>query len=276
MPDSPLRLAADPAAVPVRDAATVVLLRDGPAGLEAFLLQRVRAMAFAAGMTVFPGGVVDGRDAETELGWAGPPAGDWAGPLSAPPPLARALVCAAVRETFEESGVLLAGPTAAEVCTVDGPQWEADRLALERGELSLAALLARRGLLLRADLLRPWAHWITPAGERRRYDTRFFVAALPSGQSTRDIGGEADAVLWLPPAQALAQGVRRERGLLPPTAVTLEEIAGYRTVAEVLAAAEHRVITAIEPRLDRDVDGSIVVVLPDGRRITPLLPATPP
>jgi 8-oxo-dGTP pyrophosphatase MutT (NUDIX family) len=269
VPDSPLRLAADPAAVPVRDAATVVLLRDGPAGLEAFLLQRVPAMAFAAGMTVFPGGVVDEQDA------VGPPAADWAGSLAAAPPLARALVCAAVRETFEESGVLLAGPAADMVCTVDGPQWEVERAALERGELSLAALLARRGLLLRADLLRPWAHWITPAGERRRYDTRFFVAALPSGQSTQDIGGESDAAVWLPPAQALAQATRRERGLLPPTAITLEEVAGYRTVADVLAAAEHRVITPIEPRLDRDPDGSIVVVLPDGRRITPLVPARP-
>jgi 8-oxo-dGTP pyrophosphatase MutT (NUDIX family) len=273
VPETPLRLAGDPGAVPIRDAATVVLLRDGPTGLEAFLLQRVRAMAFAAGMTVFPGGVVDARDAEADLGWVGPPAAAWAGPLTAPEPLARALVCAAVRETFEESGVLLAGPTADSVCTVDGPQWEDGRAALERGELSLAALLARWGLLLRADLLRPWAHWITPRGERRRYDTRFFVAALPSGQSTRDIGGEADAIVWLPPAEALAQAARAERGLLPPTAVTLEEIAGYRTVAEVLAAAERRVIAAVEPRLDRDPDGAIVVVLPDGRRITPLVPA---
>jgi 8-oxo-dGTP pyrophosphatase MutT (NUDIX family) len=270
--DSPLRLADGPAAVPVRDAATVVLLRDGVGGLEAFLLQRVRALAFAAGMTVFPGGVVDERDAETDLGWVGPPAAAWAGPLAASEPLARALVCAAVRETFEESGVLLAGPAADAVCTVDGPQWEVDRVALERGELSLAVLLARRGLLLRADLLRPWAHWITPAGERRRYDTRFFLAALPPGQSTRDVGGESDAARWLPPGEALAQAGRRERGLLPPTTVTLEEVARYRTVAEVLAAADRRVITPIEPRLDRDPDGGLVVVLPDGRRLTPVLP----
>jgi 8-oxo-dGTP pyrophosphatase MutT (NUDIX family) len=272
---SPFRLAEDPTAVPVRDAATVVLLRDTPAGLEAFLLQRVRAMAFAAGMTVFPGGVVDTRDADADLGWVGPPASAWSAALSAAPPLARALVCAAVRETFEESGVLLAGPTADAVCTVDGPQWEADRAALEAGEVSLAALLSRRGLLLRADLLRPWAHWITPAGERRRYDTRFFVAALPSGQSTRDSAGEADAVVWLPPAEALGQAARGERGLLPPTEVTLEEVAGHQTVAEVLAAADRRVITPIEPRLERDPDGAVVVVLPDGRRIVPLVPAGP-
>jgi 8-oxo-dGTP pyrophosphatase MutT (NUDIX family) len=270
---SPLRLADDPAAVPVRDAATVVLLRDGPAGVEAFLLQRVRALAFAAGMSVFPGGVVDERDADADIGWVGPPPAAWAAALGAPEPLARALVCAAVRETFEECGVLLAGPSAGAVCRVDGPQWADERVALEGGELSLAGLLARRGLLLRADLLRPWAHWITPLGERRRYDTRFFVAALPSGQSTQDGAGEADTVVWLPPADALAQAGRAERGLLPPTSVTLQEIAAHRTVADVLAAAEHRVITPIVPRLDQDPDGGVVVVLPDGRRIVPLVPA---
>ncbi|HYT09985.1 MAG TPA: NUDIX hydrolase, partial [Mycobacteriales bacterium] len=127
--------------VPVRDAATVVLLRDGGRGPEAYLLRRVRGMDFAAGMTVFPGGAVDRRDADAEVGWVGPAAADWAGPLSAGEPLARALLCAAVRETFEESGVLLAGPSADLVCSTDGPDWEADRVALEQRELSLAELL---------------------------------------------------------------------------------------------------------------------------------------
>jgi 8-oxo-dGTP pyrophosphatase MutT (NUDIX family) len=257
-----------PQPVPVRDAATVVLLRDGPAGLETFLLQRVRAMAFAAGMTVFPGGAVDARDAEPDIGWSGPPAAAWAKPLAAAEPLARALVCAAVRETFEESGVLLAGPTATEICTVDSPQWEAERAAVERGELSLATLLARRGLVLRADLLRPWAHWITPPGERRRYDTRFFVAALPAGQATRTVTGEAETALWLRPADALAEGQRGLRGLMPPTLVTLEEVAEHPTVAEVLAAAERRVIRPIMPTLVRPAIGPPAVLLPDGRELT--------
>jgi hypothetical protein len=181
-----------------------------------------------------------------------------------------------VRETVEECGVLRAGPSADAVCTVDGPQWADDRAALERGDLSLAALLTRRGLVLRADLLRPWAHWITPLGERRRYDTRFFVAALPSGQSTLDGAGEAETVVWLPPAEALAQAARQQRGLLPPTAVTLEEVGRHGTVAEVLAAAEHRAIAPITPRLERGPDGGVVVVLPDGRRIVPLVPARRP
>jgi 8-oxo-dGTP pyrophosphatase MutT (NUDIX family) len=249
--------------VPVRDAATVVLLRDSPSGPEAFLL-RVRGMAFAAGMTVFPGGAVDPRDADTAVGWVGPPVSDWTAPFDADEALARALLCAAVRETFEESGVLLAGPSAGEVTSTDGPNWEDDRVGLERRDFSLAELLARRGLLLRADLLRPWAHWITPPTEsvRRRYDTRFFVAALPAGQRTRDVTSEADVVEWVRPADALDQLHRGERPMMPPTIVTLEEIAGFGSVAEVLAA--DRSPARIQPTVST-VDGRAAVTLPNGR-----------
>lgn len=253
-----------------RDSATVVLLRDGPAGIEAFLLRRVTSMAFAAGAHVFPGGSVDPRDAEidwvnvegahaqravdrTAAGtarWAGASPQEWAGILSAGPPLARALVCAAVRETFEESGVLLAGPSATEVVadTTD-EHWEADRLALLDRSLSLAGLLARRRLVLRADLLRPWAHWITPEVEPRRFDTRFFVAALPAGQQPRQVGGEADRVAWLRPADALDRQRASQLTLLPPTAVTLGELSAYATVADVLAASTRRDIRPVLPKV---------------------------
>jgi 8-oxo-dGTP pyrophosphatase MutT (NUDIX family) len=251
-------------AVPVRDAATVVLLRDSAAGPEAFLLRRVRGMAFAAGMTVFPGGAVDPRDADTAVGWAGPPPSAWTEPFDADEALARALLCAAVRETFEESGVLLAGPSADGVCDTDGPDWEADRVGLEKRDFSLAELLHRRGLVLRADLLRPWAHWITPPGEqtRRRYDTRFFVAALPAGQSTRAVTSEADVVEWVRPADALAQYRRGERPMMPPTIVTLEDISAYPSVADVLAAG--RSVSRVAPVLS-EIDGGPAVTLPDGR-----------
>lgn len=251
--------------VPVRDAATVVLLRDSARGPEAYLLRRVRGMAFAAGMTVFPGGGVDPRDADTAVGWVGPPPAYWAAAFDADEPLARALVCAAVRETFEESGVLLAGPSADAVCGTDGPEWEADRAALEHRDVSLAELLARRGLVLRADLLRPWAHWITPPGEGRRYDTRFFVAALPAGQRTRDVTSEADVVEWVRPADALAQARRGERLLMPPTTVTLEEISDHASVPAVLAA--ERAVFRVEPVLG-SVDGRPSVTLPSGRVLT--------
>src|SRR5215831_9348460 len=217
------------APVTPRDAATVMLLRpvqttpDAP-GLQVYMLRRQSSMAFAPGAFVFPGGSVDARDAEIEVGWAGPDALEWGRMIDAPADLARALVCAAVRETFEECGVLLAGPTADTVIAdTRGDDWEADRAALLERSLSLAGLLRRRGLVLRSDLLRPWARWITPVTEERRYDTRFFAAALPAGQRARDVSGEADDAAWVEPAAALAAARRREIVLLPPTAVTLGE-----------------------------------------------------
>lgn len=234
---------------PTRDAATIVLLRDGVAGLEAYLLRRVSSMAFAAGMHVFPGGRVDPDDAAAHTTWHGPPPEDWSATLSADPPLARGLVCAAVRETFEESGVLLAGSDGSSVADVAGPDWEADRLALIDRRESLSGLLARRGLGVRADLLRPWAHWITPEPEPRRYDTRFFVAALPAAQRTRDVGGEADATMWLTPREALKRNAADELAMLPPTVMTLRELAGYETAAEVLTAAGNRDISPVLPQV---------------------------
>jgi 8-oxo-dGTP pyrophosphatase MutT (NUDIX family) len=229
-------------AVP-RDAATVMLLRQGPGNgntaesMEVYMLRRVASMAFAPGVSVFPGGSVDPRDADEEVAWAGPDAADWGQALAAPPELARALVCAAVRETFEESGVLLAGESPDSiVADTTGDDWEADRHALLDRSVSLAGLLARRRLVLRSDLLRPWSRWITPVVEPRRYDTRFFAAALPAGQRTRDVGGEASAVTWIGPAAAVAAGKRRELLLFPPTAVTLVELAGCTDVAAALSA----------------------------------------
>jgi len=237
-------------AVP-RHAATVVLLRDTDAGPEAYLLRRVSSMAFAAGMHVFPGGSVDPRDeALPAERWSGPTAAQWAPVLTADEPLARALVCAAVRETFEESGVVLAGPDGSSVVadTTDD-RWERDRQALLDRSLSLAELLAQRELVLRADLLRPWAHWITPDSEPRRFDTRFFVAVLPTGQRTRDVGGEADAVEWLRPQAALDRAAAGEVGLLPPTAFTLAELSAYDDVAAILDAASARDIRPLLPKI---------------------------
>ena len=247
-----------------RHASTVVLLRDRADGLEAYLLRRQKTMAFAAGMYVFPGGSVDPRDEVLpDAAWVGPEPARWAPLLNADEGLAKALVCAAVRETFEESGVLLAGADAeAVVADTTADDWEADRLALIDRTLSFAALLDRRGLVLRADLLRPWAHWITPEVEPRRYDTRFFVAALPDGQRTRDVGGEADLVTWERPADALAAADRGELGMLPPTAFTLNELSTFDTVADVLAAGDARDIRPVLPRIVVGDDDEARLLLP--------------
>lgn len=245
-----------------RDAATVVLLRDGARGPEAFLLRRVAGMAFAGGMTVFPGGSVDVADAVADTPWTGPLPAAWARRFGTDEALARALVCAAVRETFEEAGVLLASPARdANVADLGGAEWEAERVSLEGRAQSLSELLVRRGLVLRADFLRAWSHWITPESEPRRFDTRFFVAALPQGQLTREVGGESDGVHWMRPADALSAHRRGELPMLPPTAVTLSDMSPYPNVAAVLAAAESRTITPILPRLVGDL-GDVRIVLP--------------
>jgi 8-oxo-dGTP pyrophosphatase MutT (NUDIX family) len=213
-----------------------MLLRSAGNGLEVYMLRRQASMAFAPGAYVFPGGSVDARDADEQVAWAGPDAAEWGRIFDAPPALARALICAAVRETFEESGVLLAGESPdSVVADTTSDEWEDDRHALLDRTVSLAELLGRRNLVLRADLLRPWARWITPVLEPRRFDTRFFAAALPPGQRTRDVGGEASEVAWVTPEKALQAGERGEIRLFPPTAVTLSELAACGDLETVLA-----------------------------------------
>ena len=244
-------LAGDSAPVAPRDAATVALLRDGSAGLEVYVLRRHVGMAFAAGMYAFPGGTVDRRDGDRSVAWAGPSAIEWSRRLRCDETQARALVCAAVRETFEESGVLLAGPDdSALVGDVTGEEWERDRAALVRRDLSLSELLDRRGLVLRSDMLHAWAHWVTPEFEPRRYDTRFFVAGIPAGQSPRDVSGEADEVTWLRPADAREGADQGSMAMLPPTYVTLAEMAGYRTMSDAVGAASGRVIATVTPTVE--------------------------
>ncbi|WP_395110287.1 NUDIX hydrolase [Actinomadura sp. SCN-SB] len=249
--------------VPARDAATVVVLRDhAERGLEAFMLRRVASMAFAPGAYVFPGGSVDPRDGEADLAWSGPSPAEWGAAFAAGETLARELVCAAVRETFEETLVLLAGPT--ESTVVDdtrGEGWEADRQALLDRSLSFGEFLDRRDLVLRSDLLRPWAHWITPVIEPRRYDTRFFVAGMPDGQRARDVSTEADRVAWVRPAEAVERARAGEWFLLPPTLATMVELSAYETVADVLAAP--RQIVTHEP-VAEIVDGEAWLRLPEG------------
>jgi 8-oxo-dGTP pyrophosphatase MutT (NUDIX family) len=207
-------------------------------------------------MHVFPGGAVDPADAPARpAGWAGPPPSAFATALGCEEPLARALVRAAVRETFEESGVLLAGPSATEVITdVSTDDWEAERTALEAREQSLSELLERRGLVLRADLLRPWAHWITPEVEPKRFDTRFFVARVPAGQVCRDVGTEADRRLWIRPAEALTADLT----LMPPTLAALRDLAAHPDVEASLAAP--RRLQTVLPRAVVDDDGEVRLV----------------
>ena len=244
-----------------RDAATVVLMRPGTDGPELYLLRRQTSMAFAGGMCVFPGGGVDSRDFDTDVGWSGPDPSVWAEQLLTPEEMARALVCAAVRETFEESGVLLAGSSAAEVVAdTTGDDWESDRRALEAKELSFTSFLSRRGLVLRSDLLGAWAAWCTPEFEPRRFRTWFFVAALPPGQRTRDVSSESSSVTWLPALGACDAVDTHELGMMPPTYVTCLEVGQYADPGAVLAAAVGRDLEMFTPAVEGADDAATMSV----------------
>ena len=259
------------AAVP-RNAATIMLLRQG-AGVQAYLLRRTGTLDFAPGACVFPGGSVDERDADPAIGWAGPAPADVADRLGTSPEQARALVCAAVRETFEEAGVLLAGPSPTTLLD-DSAALVQDRHALLAGSVSFGELLARRGLLLRTDLLTPWARWITPEASPRRFDTWFFAAALPPGQTAALASpaehhdpaepggparpGESDEGTWLEPSAALESARAGEIALLPPTAVTLGELAAEQDVTGILA--RRRVLSPRLPKVMIGAEGAWLAV----------------
>lgn len=229
----------------VRQASTVMILRDGP---EVLMMKRPAAMSFAAGAYVFPGGRVDTADADPSIGWQGPSPSEFAEKLGAPgEDVARGLVCAAIRETFEEAGLLLAGPPDGPVTVPSGDGWEADRAELIAGTRPFGDLLARRGLVLRADLLVPWARWITPEAEPKRYDTRFFVTRLPAGQEATGHAAEADRLAWVNPADGLQSARNHEMFLMPPTATTLNEFARLGDVSAILG--QERSIAPIQPRI---------------------------
>jgi len=248
-----------------RDAATVVLMRPGPDGPELYLLRRHVSMEFAGGMCVFPGGGVDPRDFDHTVAWAGPSPAEWAERLVVDEAKARALVCAAVRETFEESGVLLAGESAdSVVADTTGDDWEADRVALEGRELALTEFLSRRGLVLRTDLLGAWSGWLTPVFEPKRYRTWFFVAELPEGQRTRDVSTESDHVVWLPAMRAVEQAEAREILMLPPTYITSLDVGQYADPQTVIDAAADRRVEMFCPAVEEDEDGGFTLSRPPG------------
>lgn len=246
--------------LPVRPAATVMLVRENPTdSLEVFLMRRHAAMEFAAGMTVFPGGGVDDRDRDAGLvgnrAWYGPEPAWWADRFGIEADLAEALVCAAARETFEESGVLFAGPAGdPDSIVADASVYREERAALEDRSLSFGDFLRAENLVVRSDLLRPWSNWVTPKEERtRRYDTYFFVGALPRGQRADGENTESDRAGWASPESAIEDFAQGRALLLPPTWSQLDSLAG-RTVADVLAMK--RQIGAVEPNMTVLEDGN--------------------
>jgi len=228
-----------------RLASTVIPMRDGDAGPEVFLVKRTRTVAFMAGAHVYPGGRVDEADHHT------PAKGGAHAKAAIGTSTAHGLAVAAVRELFEESGILLA----------DGVIPDGVRDAINNGTVGFAEVCQAHGVEPDLDQIAPWAHWITPEAEPRRYDTWFFVAAVPRDTDARHDDGETVDSAWLRPEDALQACRDGTIFLAPPTWTTLEELIPFATVAEVLAATRTRTILPIQPILRSDA-GQIIIVLP--------------
>jgi len=254
-------------AVPLRDAATVLLVRDGRQELEVFMLRRNLNSDFVGGAYVFPGGGVDpgdregavenrcrGRsdvDASTRLGIS-------AGGL--------AFWVAAIRESFEESGYLLAYGDDGEMVGLHDPavaeRFVAHRRAVDTGERSLLSVCADEGLTLAVDTMWYFGHWITPEGSPRRYDTRFFLAAAPSEQTPVHDDREVIGSMWIGVAEALERHRSGELAMLPPTIASLRALEPSTSAAQALAAAAEVVdVPTVQPRLVRH-DGGVRIVMP--------------
>ena len=219
----------DDARVPIREAATVVLVRDhAGGGVEVFLQHRVSTMQFAPDMTVFPGGGVEDRDRRARARWRGPDPSWWSAAFGVDRARAESAIRAAVRELFEETGVLLAHPGS------EGSPGPAERERLAAGEASLDAVLEEHGMELATDLLRPWDRWTTPAGFPRRYDTLFFLAACPDGILPDGATTEARGTGWMSAAAALEAREEGRLEMLPPTIAVLGSIAEAESVDELL------------------------------------------
>jgi 8-oxo-dGTP pyrophosphatase MutT (NUDIX family) len=237
-----------------------MLVRDGDTGPEVFMLRRVSGMEFAPSMMVFPGGGVDERDGELGLLWAGPSPAEWAERLGCPPAEAQMYVAAAIREVFEECGVLLASPsTSGPLATVEGPEWREVRLGLVERRLSLADVLHDRGLVLRSDLVVAKAHWLTPVFEPRRYDTWFFAALMPRWQVADGETTEADHADWFVPSELLRAYAAGSALMLPPTVICVEEIRDAPSAAAVVVHSES--LPLIMPEVVDGPDGGAMEIV---------------
>ena len=241
---------------PTRPAATIVLMRAGRSGLEILLLRRVRTSGFVPGAFVFPGGRVDEDDAHPELleradGLTAAAASARLGlPLDAAPP-ALAYYLAALREAFEETGLLVGRDRSGRPapCAAGDAITRASVETLRASHDRFASTLEALGCRLDLGAVEYIGHWITPVQEPRRYDTRFFAAGVPAGHEALIHQAELSEAAWLTATEALELNVRGDLPMVFPTIATLESLRGFRTPDEVLAAFRGRDIPTILPKL---------------------------
>lgn len=252
-----------------RFASSVVLLKDSPTGLATYMTYRPGGSPL--GRVAFPGGTVEPAD-DDFTDWVGPSPEQWAKALNTDNvELAKRHVVAAIRETFEETGILLAGPDASSLVEgVSGPEWMKAREAIAVQDTTFAQLLERRGLALRTDLLKPLSHWVTPDFAHRRFDTRYFTAALPVNQDPQLLSSKGVWGRWACVGEVLAaretSALGDEIGLDTTVALTLREmvVPGAEVILEKLGAARgciaylnhKRAMNEYKPELLAGADGS--------------------
>ena len=228
-----------------RPAATILLLRDGPEGIEVFMVVRHHAIDFAAGALVFPGGRLEEADQDLAASIADCPNPDG---LETD---ALAFRVAAIRETFEECGVLLARPRGSsqliDAATLKRLE-DQHRGALNAGSIGFDAVLGSEGLLPAPDLLVHFAHWITPSHQPKRYDTHFFLAEAPPEHLAVHDGLEAVESIWITPSQALADAEAGKYKLVFATAKNLEKLGCSRLVKEAMEAAWSSTVVTVQPK----------------------------
>lgn len=245
---------ADRSHSPAFPSATVLLVRDKPR-FEVLMVRRHHEIEFASGALVFPGGKVD--DEDRDPAWIGLAIG-----LDHLTADERALRVCAVREAFEESGILLARH-ATDASWAIGPRTAQGREAVARNELGFRELVAELGVKLELGALVPFAHWITPAAMRKRFDTRFYLMTAPADQLAACDGFETVDAEWITPAEALRLGEAGERTIVFPTRLNLKLLAESASAAEALASAAARSLLAIEPLVERRPDGLYVSIPAD-------------
>ncbi|HTO52766.1 MAG TPA: NUDIX domain-containing protein [Myxococcota bacterium] len=241
--------------------ATVLLVRDGAGGLEVFMVERHHQIDFASSALVFPGGKVDPADRAAEL------RARCAGAAQLDDD-ALALRVAAVRETFEESGVLIArrrgAPGEALLAAAEvAPIAETARAELLAGRLALGEIAERHDLELATDALVPFAHWITPEFMPKRFDTHFFLVAAPADQSAAHDGGESVDSLWIEVGRAIEDAHAKRRSIIFPTLRNLVKLGRSRSVAEALERARREPIVTVLPRVARGADGPVIRIPPE-------------
>jgi 8-oxo-dGTP pyrophosphatase MutT (NUDIX family) len=254
---------------PAHPAATVLVLRDGAAGPEVFMVRRHEGTAFMAGAHVFPGGRVDDEDVgAVDSRWCAGLERARGQMRGLPAGVAAGYHVAAIRELFEEAGLLLARDREERFlslsATAEQARFAQYRAAVHGGQLSLREVAEREGLRLALDALTLCAHWVTPPVDTRRFDTRFFLARMPAGQVAAHDDRETTAGCWLTAGGAIAAAERGEIVVPPPTWATLRELEPFASVDAAIAWAGGSRVLRREPKLVHE-DGLKMLVMPGDR-----------